>query len=95
MTKVAEWLPDIYGQLMEHTYGYSSFGSWLFTFKKSGQTYRVVYDGKENDLRLELGKYYLDKKHVNAWEKIELIRFQEPKDKPDQQIIFSLIERNT
>jgi hypothetical protein len=53
MEKVASYLKSIKGQLLNSKYSYQTFGSWWFTFQKRGQNFRVVYDGKEFELRFE------------------------------------------
>jgi hypothetical protein len=96
MTDLALWLPDICAQLKEHTYSYKFFGSWWFTFAKAGRMYRVIYDGKENELRLELGSLAPDSQWVAIWEQIESVHFQEFLDGDDlQRAARSLVERHT
>src|SRR4051812_7565170 len=53
MEKVARYLESIEVQLLSSEYHYQSFGSWWFTFQKKGENYRVVYDGKDFELRFE------------------------------------------
>jgi len=96
MAQVASWLPGVRAELQEHTYAYFSFGSWWFTFLRAGRMYRVVYDGKESDLRLESGKSAPHSQWIATWEQIELVRFEElPAGDDLQRAIRSLIERLT
>ena len=39
--------------ILSHAYHYEAFGSWWFQFKRSGQRYRIVFDGKDQKIRLE------------------------------------------
>jgi hypothetical protein len=53
MANVARHLKSIEVQLLRSEYYYESFGSWWFTFQKEGKDYRIVYDGRELELRFE------------------------------------------
>jgi hypothetical protein len=41
-------------QLLSHVYEYEVFGSWWFTCLSSGQKYRVLFDGRDGVLRIQL-----------------------------------------
>lgn len=53
MVKLANELRSLPAQILEHTYNYSAFGSWSTTIQRKGLTFRVVFDGKEGQMRLE------------------------------------------
>ncbi len=53
MADVARHLTLIKAQLLRSEYCYETFGSWWFTFEKKGKIYRLLYDGKEGELRFE------------------------------------------
>jgi hypothetical protein len=53
MTEITKDLKEISVQILAHEYHYKSFGSWFFTFQNHGQKYRLIFDGKDNELRLE------------------------------------------
>ena len=53
MVKLASELRSLPAQILEHTYNYSAFGSWWTTVQRKGITFRVVFDGKEGQMRLE------------------------------------------
>jgi hypothetical protein len=53
MVQVADHLRALPAQILEHHYQYDAFGSWWTTLKRRGQLFRVVFDGKERELRLE------------------------------------------
>lgn len=39
--------------ILEQGYTYEAFGSWWFSYKKSGIKYRMVFDGRDEILRIE------------------------------------------
>lgn len=53
MGDIALALQSLSVQILQHHYHYESFGSWWFSFTRFGEKCRVVYDGKDNYLRLE------------------------------------------
>lgn len=53
MTAFSIVLRAIPAQIQEATYSYESFGSWWVTIRCKGITVLLVYDGKEDELRLE------------------------------------------
>ena len=53
MAEVAVRLKSIPAQILRSDYTYESFGSWWFTFRRSGYTFRVTFDGRDKYLNLE------------------------------------------
>lgn len=53
MAKLASNLATVPAQILEHGYDYKAFGSWWTTVQRSGNVFRIVFDGKERALRLE------------------------------------------
>ena len=53
MVELAGELRSLPAQILEHTYNYSAFGSWWTTVQRRGITFRIVFDGKEGQMRLE------------------------------------------
>jgi hypothetical protein len=53
MTYAATLLRSIGAQMTTSEYHYQTFGSWSFVFRKNGNDYRVLYDGKESQLQFE------------------------------------------
>ena len=53
MAKLAADLRTVPAQILEHAYNYGAFGSWWTTVQRKGFTFRIVFDGKERQLRLE------------------------------------------
>ena len=53
MVELADNLRTLPAQILEHRYEYSAFGSWWTTLQRHGMTFRIVFDGKEQQLRLD------------------------------------------
>ena len=53
MAEFAGDLRRLSAQILEHGYNYSAFGSWWTTLQRQGVAFRIVFDGKEQQLRLE------------------------------------------
>jgi hypothetical protein len=53
MAELAAELRTVPAQVLEHAYHYSAFGSWWTTLRRTGIAFRIVFDGKEGQLRLE------------------------------------------
>src|SRR5262245_29740614 len=53
MVGLAEDLRTLPAQVLEHSYHHEAFGSWELTVRRRGQTFRIVFDGKEREVRLE------------------------------------------
>jgi hypothetical protein len=53
MTTLARELATLPAQILEHAYNYGDFGSWWTTVQRKGIIFRVVFDGKDHQLRLE------------------------------------------
>jgi hypothetical protein len=54
MGRVSSSLGTLPAELLEHHYEPHSFGSWWFTLRYKRKAMRVVFDGREADLRLEI-----------------------------------------
>ncbi|MDM7920891.1 MAG: hypothetical protein QUS14_01215 [Pyrinomonadaceae bacterium] len=69
MCKIAEGLRAKDIQLLSHEYHYQAFGSWLIEYMRVGERFRIVFDGKESQLRIDvnLGDWMkVNWKEVNA-----------------------------
>ncbi|HKB16493.1 MAG TPA: hypothetical protein VKF62_10520 [Planctomycetota bacterium] len=53
MVRLAEDLRTVPAQIMEHAYHHEAFGSWVTTVGRRGRLFRIVFDGKEREVRLE------------------------------------------
>lgn len=53
MARLAGDLQTLPAQILAHAYNYSTFGSWWTTLQRKGIAFRIVFDGKERQLRLE------------------------------------------
>ncbi len=53
MAELAEELRQLPAQVLGHAYHYSVFGSWWTTLRRKGIIFRIVFDGKEQHMRLE------------------------------------------
>ena len=53
MTRLAEDLRSLPAQIEEHEYSYSTFGSWCTTVRRRGHLFRIIFDGKELEVRLD------------------------------------------
>jgi hypothetical protein len=53
MAKLAGDLITIPAQILAHEYRYNAFGSWWTTVQRRGIVFRIIFDGKERELRLE------------------------------------------
>ena len=53
MTEIATRLASLPTLILEHNYSYKSFGSWWFTFRRSGREFRVVFDGRDDSLYIQ------------------------------------------
>ena len=54
MSQVAERLSQLRLEFRSSTYDYATMGSWYFTFRKAGSDYRVVYEGRDYLLSLQV-----------------------------------------
>ena len=50
---IAENLHAMEIQLLRHEYYYESFGSWLIEYLRAGERFRIVFDGKDREIRLD------------------------------------------
>jgi hypothetical protein len=53
MVELADDLRTLPAQILDHRYEYSAFGSWWTTLRRHGTTFRIIFDGKEQQLRLD------------------------------------------
>jgi hypothetical protein len=53
MAKLAGDLGTIPARILAHEYRHDAFGSWWTTVRRRGDIFRIVFDGKERELRLE------------------------------------------
>jgi hypothetical protein len=68
MAEVAVRLKSVPAIILRSDYNYESFGSWWFTFRRSGNTFRITFDGRDRYLNLE--RAHGDQKLVDgdAWQ---------------------------
>jgi hypothetical protein len=55
MTEIAKALVSLSALILEHNYSYNTFGSWWFSFRRSGREFRIVYDGRDDFLYIQDG----------------------------------------
>jgi hypothetical protein len=53
MVQFATALKQLPAQVLEHTYSYSAMGTWTTTLRFRGIPLRVLFDGREGEVRLE------------------------------------------
>lgn len=53
MARLAEDLRALPAQIVEHAYHHDALGSWFTTVRRHGRIFRIVFDGKEGQVRLE------------------------------------------
>lgn len=95
MEKVAHFLKEINAQLLTAEYHYESFGSWWFTFRKSGKSYQIVYDGRDSRLSFESDPTATkrDGVHLTDWTELDALVVCEMKDIELDILIEQLIQR--
>ena len=71
MAEIANRLRSIPALILEHSYIYESFGSWWFTFKRSGKKFRVVFDGRDNFLSLDRSNVVDGSRLVAEWQSVD------------------------
>src|SRR5215467_2740325 len=71
MAEVAADLRTLPSQILKHAYNYSAFGSWWTTLRRKGMTFRIVFDGKEQQLRREQASQATD---GDSWEALDAWR---------------------
>jgi hypothetical protein len=54
MHKLALYFGTLSAIIIEEKYDYNTFGSWWCIFKKSGILYRLIYDGRDYALYLQI-----------------------------------------
>ena len=67
MSRVAERLSELKLEFRSHTYDYDTFGSWFFIFRKAGHDYRVVYDGRDYYLALQIPRQRPRRRLSEPW----------------------------
>ena len=70
MAELASRLKSLTALILEHNYSYESFGSWWFTFRRSGQKFRVIFDGRDKYLSLEREGVADGSKTVAEWQSV-------------------------
>ena len=70
MAEIAARLKSTPALILEHSYSYEAFGSWWFTFRRSGKMFRVVCDGRDKYLSLEQAVAADGSKVGAEWESI-------------------------
>jgi len=94
VTKIARQLKALSIQILVHEYHYESFGSWWFTFRRLGEKYRLLFDGKDSVLRLEVktGATKNQGVFLTKWEDVasEAIAIQ---SSPTVDQVLALIQR--
>ena len=78
MAEVTTRLKSIPALILEHSYSYESFGSWWFTFKRSGQKFRIVFDGRDGYLNLDRGRGVDGSKIVSEWQSVDGKQLPDP-----------------
>ena len=53
VAELARRLKTLPAQVEEHSYSYSSFGSWVTVVRCKGVRLRVVFDGRESDYSIQ------------------------------------------
>lgn len=53
LAEIAAELKALPAQVLDHGYSYQSFGSWSTVMRYRGILIRVLFDGKEGELRLQ------------------------------------------
>jgi hypothetical protein len=63
MIDLSDTLTKFPAQILQHIYDYEAFGSWWLTIKYKGKRYRILFNGKEGRLVIELAE-------VDEWKEI-------------------------
>jgi hypothetical protein len=53
MVALANRLRGLPAQVLDHEYRYSAFGSWCTRVRFNGQEFSIIFDGRDQELRLE------------------------------------------
>jgi hypothetical protein len=75
MVQLAGDLRSLPAQILEHGYRYDAFGSWWTTLRRHGTAFRIVFDGKERQLRLERASSTAE---ADTWEELSSWRTNDP-----------------
>jgi hypothetical protein len=68
MTEIAIRLKSVPAIILRSDYDYESFGSWSFTFRRSGRKCRITFNGRDRYLNLERGPGKLKFFRPDAWQ---------------------------
>ncbi len=79
MADVTRELSAIPCEVLEHSFYASAFGSWWFTFRAHGSTFRVRYDGREAVLSVDADA---SEPHVRPRSPSWLLVFEAPAPPP-------------
>src|SRR5687768_1637684 len=71
MAQVTARLKSLPALILEHSYSYESFGSWWFTFERSGRKFRVIFDGRDEYLSLERAAVADGAKVTAEWQSLD------------------------
>jgi hypothetical protein len=69
MVSVSEHLKSAAAQILKHEYHYQTFGSWWTVFRRHGEKYRLIFDGR--DTLLILQRFAAEGPHAEDWNDIE------------------------
>lgn len=94
MILVAEKLKTLSVQLLEHEYSYNFCSSWWFIYQQNGAKYRVVFDGRDRFLTLEVETLELTRRG-NNWEEIKSIKIRNGKNIPERIKILIVSQQPT
>jgi hypothetical protein len=96
MSRVAERLSELKLEFRSHTYDYDTFGSWFFIFRKAGRYYRVIYDGRDYYLALQIPRQRPTRRWSEPWS--DVASSKSDSHLPADRLIeatFSLISEDT
>jgi hypothetical protein len=87
MAEIAARLKSIPAIILKADYDYESFGSWWFTFRRSGFTFRFTFDGRDNYLNLErtVGK---GPASANSW---QVVAGKQMKERSHDDIVSEVV----
>ena len=76
MTVLSRKMSSIPVLILEQSYSYKDFGSWWFSYNKDGKNYRVVFDGRDNILRVDTqdGKDWITEGEIQIQSETEMIK---------------------
>ena len=79
MTEITDKLSSISFRIIEHEYDYACFGSWYFVCNNADKEFRIVFDGKDSILCVQV-KTEKDVvlKAGEIWKDLVSVRSKEP-----------------